>query len=213
MADIIMNLVDLRKLLPNGKEILSGISLSFYRGAKIGVLGINGAGKTTLLRIVAGEDKDFLGQLILGDGIRVGYLSQEPELDPSLDVRGNVELGLKKTKDLLDRFETVSMRFAEELTDEEMQKAIDEQARLQDAIEAVDGWELDHQIEVAMGALRCPPGDSDVTKLSGGEKRRVALTRILLERPDILLLDEPTNHLDAESVAWLERHLRDYPGT
>jgi len=211
MADIVMNLVRLRKVLPNGKELLKGISLSFFKDAKIGVIGVNGAGKSTLMRIVAGEDKEFQGEVILQPGVRVGYLSQEPELDPSLTVRGNIELGLKDIKDLVVRYDEVSARFGEAEADE-FDKLIEEQSRLQDAIEAVDGWELDNRIEVAMEALRCPPGDRDVATLSGGEKRRVALTRMLLERPEILLLDEPTNHLDAESVAWLERHLREYPG-
>jgi len=211
MADIVMNLVRLRKVLPNGKELLKGISLSFFKDAKIGVIGVNGAGKSTLMRIVAGEDKEFQGEVILQPGVRIGYLSQEPELDPSLTVRGNIELGLKDIKDLVVRYDEVSARFGEAEADE-FDKLIEEQSRLQDAIEAVDGWELDNRIEVAMEALRCPPGDRDVATLSGGEKRRVALTRMLLERPEILLLDEPTNHLDAESVAWLERHLREYPG-
>ena len=213
MPEIVMNMVGLGKVLPNGKQLLAGIHLSFFRGAKIGVLGINGAGKSTLLRIIAGEDTDFQGQLILADGATVGHVPQEPELDPERDVRGNVEMGLRETKELLERFEAINMSFGEPMDDEAMARLLDEQARVQDAIDAVDGWELDHQVEVAMEALRCPPGDADVSRLSGGEKRRVALTRILLSRPDILLLDEPTNHLDAESVAWLERHLREYPGT
>jgi len=211
MADIVMNLVKVRKVLPNGKELLKGISLSFFKDAKIGVIGVNGAGKSTLMRIVAGVDKEFQGEVILAPDTRVAYLSQEPELDPNLTVRGNIELGLKSIKDLVNEYDQVSARFAEAEADE-FDKLIEDQARLQDAIEAVDGWELDNRVSLAMEALRCPPGDRDVTTLSGGEKRRVALTRMLLERPEILLLDEPTNHLDAESVAWLERHLREYPG-
>ncbi|MCB9728149.1 MAG: energy-dependent translational throttle protein EttA [Deltaproteobacteria bacterium] len=213
MADIIMNMVNLKKVLPTGKELLSGIYLSFFAGAKIGVLGPNGAGKSTLLRIVAGVDTDFQGELIVQPGVRIGYLPQEPELDPTLDVKGNVELGVKETKALLDRFEALNMRLCEPMDADEMDKVLAEQSRVQDAIEAAEAWDLDSRLELAMEALRCPPSDADVTKLSGGEKRRVALTRILLERPEILLLDEPTNHLDAESVAWLERHLREYPGT
>jgi len=211
MADIVMNLVRLRKVLPNGKELLKGISLSFFKDAKIGIIGVNGAGKSTLMRIVAGVDKEYQGEVILQPGVRVGYLSQEPQLDPKLTVKGNIELGLAHIKALVTRYDEVSARFGEAEPDE-FDKLIEEQSRLQDAIEAANGWELDNRIEVAMQALRCPPGDRDVTTLSGGEKRRVALTRMLLEQPEILLLDEPTNHLDAESVAWLERHLREYPG-
>ena len=213
MADIIMNLVDLKKVLPNGKELLSGIYLSFFRGAKIGVIGINGAGKSTLMRIISGQDTDYLGEVILGEGVRVGYLPQEPALEEDLTVRENVELGMKETKELLERFESINMRFAEPMSDEEMEKLLEEQGRVQDAIDAVDAWEFENQLDVAMSALRCPDGDLPVTNLSGGERRRIALTRILLEKPDILLLDEPTNHLDAESVAWLERTLREYEGT
>lgn len=213
MADIIMNLVDLKKVLPNGKELLSGIYLSFFRGAKIGVIGINGAGKSTLMRIISGQDTDYLGEVILGDGVRVGYLPQEPTLEEELTVRENVELGMKETKELLERFEAINMKFAEPMSDEAMEKLLEEQGRVQDAIDAVDAWEFENQLDVAMSALRCPDGDLAVTNLSGGERRRIALTRILLEKPDILLLDEPTNHLDAESVAWLERTLREYEGT
>ena len=213
MADIIMNLVDLKKVLPNGKELLSGIYLSFFRGAKIGVIGINGAGKSTLMRIISGQDTDYLGDVILGDGVRVGYLPQEPTLEEELTVRENVELGMKETKELLERFEAINMKFAEPMSDEAMEKLLEEQGRVQDAIDAVDAWEFENQLDVAMSALRCPDGDLPVTNLSGGERRRIALTRILLEKPDILLLDEPTNHLDAESVAWLERTLREYEGT
>jgi sulfate-transporting ATPase len=214
MSDIIMNIVDIRKTLPNGKELLSGISLSFFHGAKIGVLGINGAGKSTLLKIIFGEDRDYTGEVIIKEGATVGYLPQEPELDTSLDVRGNVELGVAATKALLAEFDELCAKLGDpDLDPDSMTKVLEEQARVQDRIDAVDAWELDSQLSLAMDALRCPPGDASVETLSGGEKRRVALTRILLERPDILLLDEPTNHLDAESVAWLERHLREYPGT
>jgi ATP-binding cassette ChvD family protein len=205
-----MNMVGLEKRLPTGRELFKGIYLSFFKDAKIGIVGANGAGKSTLLRIIAGVEKEFGGELIRAPGVSVGYLAQEPELDAKFDVRGNVELGLKHVKDLLHRYEEISVAFGD--PDADMDKLIEEQARLQDQIEVAGGWELDNRIEVAMQALRCPPADAKVDKLSGGEKRRVALTRILLERPDILLLDEPTNHLDAESVAWLERHLREYPG-
>ena len=213
MPDIIMNMVRLRKVLPTGRELLSGISLSFFKGAKIGVVGENGAGKSTLMRIIAGQDKDFLGELIVEPDARVGYLPQEPHLDESLDVRGNVELGVAATKALLTRYDELNARLGEPLSAAEMERVLEEQSQVQDAIEAADAWDLDSQLELAMEALRCPPGDAAVGTLSGGERRRVALTRILLERPEILLLDEPTNHLDAESVAWLERHLREYPGT
>ena len=213
MAEIIMNMVRLRKILPNDKELLTGISLSFYRGAKIGVLGLNGAGKSTLLRIIGGVDTDFLGELVVAPGTTVGYLPQEPELDSSLDVRGNVELGMGEAMTVMKAYEAINMKLCEPLDDEAMNAALAEQAELMDRIEALDAWDLDSRLEQAMDALRCPPGDRDVITLSGGEKRRVALTRLLLEKPDILLLDEPTNHLDAESVAWLERHLREYEGT
>ncbi|RMH12215.1 MAG: energy-dependent translational throttle protein EttA [Gemmatimonadetes bacterium] len=204
---------DLRKVVPPKREILKGIWLSFFPGAKIGVVGPNGAGKSTLLRIMAGVDRDFQGEAWAAKGTRVGYLPQEPELDPGLDVRGNVELAVAETRALLRRFEEVSMAFAEVESDEQMQALIDEQARLQDRIDASNAWDLDRRIEIAMDALRLPPGDADVSTLSGGERRRVALCRVLLEAPDLLLLDEPTNHLDAESVAWLERHLAEFPGT
>ena len=204
---------DLRKVVPPSREILRGIWLSFYYGAKIGVLGANGAGKSSLLRIMAGEDQDFQGEAWIADGMTVGYLPQEPRLDSSLDVRGNVELAVRDTRNLLRRFEEISMRFAEPMGDDAMQKLLDLQARVQDEIEAKNAWELDRKIEIAMDALRLPPGEADVATLSGGEKRRVALCQVLLEQPDLLLLDEPTNHLDAESVAWLERHLAEFPGT
>jgi ATP-binding cassette ChvD family protein len=199
--------------VPPKREILRGINLAFFPGAKIGVLGANGAGKSSLLRIMAGVDPDFLGEAHPADGIRIGYLPQEPRLDPAKTVLGNIEEGVAATRDVLRRFEEVSARFAKPMSDAEMEKLLAEQARLQDAIEAVGGWELDRTVEIAMDALRVPPGDQDVGTLSGGEARRVALCRLLLERPDMLLLDEPTNHLDAESVAWLERFLQEYPGT
>jgi ATP-binding cassette ChvD family protein len=213
MAQYIFTMNRVGKVVPPKREILKDISLSFFPGAKIGVLGLNGSGKSTLLRIMAGVDKDYLGEARPQPGIRIGYLSQEPELDPSKDVRGNVEEGVKETKALLDRFNEVSMKFAEPLDDDEMNALLEEQARLQDAIDAAGGWELDRKLEIAANALRLPPWDADVTKLSGGERRRVALCRLLLSAPDMLLLDEPTNHLDAESVAWLERYLHDFPGT
>jgi ATP-binding cassette ChvD family protein len=204
---------DLRKVYPPNREVLKGIWLSFFPGAKIGLIGANGAGKSTLLKIMAGIVKDFLGEAWPADGVRVGYLSQEPQLDPSKNVLGNVEEGVRATRDLLDEFDRINARFAEEMSPEDMEKLLAEQARVQDGIDACNAWELDRTLEIAMDALRLPPGDADVSKLSGGERRRVALCRLLLERPDLLLLDEPTNHLDAESVAWLERFLKDYPGT
>jgi ATP-binding cassette ChvD family protein len=204
---------DLRKVVPPSREILRGIWLSFYHGAKIGVLGANGAGKSSLLRIMAGVDQDFQGEAWAASGTKVGYLPQEPELDPSLDVKGNVELAVKHHRDLLDEFQNISMMFAEPMNDDAMTKLLDRQARVQEQIDAHDLWNLDNKIEIAMDALRLPPPDADVSKLSGGERRRVALCRVLLEEPDMLLLDEPTNHLDAESVAWLERYLHDFTGT
>ena len=209
----IFTMQDLRRVHPPNKEVLKGIYLSFFPGAKIGVIGGNGAGKSTLLRIMAGVDKDFFGEARPADGITVGFLSQEPQLDASKDVLGNVEEAVAGTKKLLTRFDEVNLRLGEDITPEEMDKLLEEQAKLQDAIEAAKGWDLDRTLEIAMDALRLPPGDADVTKLSGGERRRVALCKILLQRPDLLLLDEPTNHLDAESVAWLEHHLQEYPGT
>jgi sulfate-transporting ATPase len=209
----IYHMYRLSKIVPPKREVLKDISLSFFPGAKIGVVGPNGSGKSSLLKIMAGLDADFLGEAWAARGTRIGYLAQEPELDSDLDVQGNVELAVKEIRDLLVRFEEVSMAFAEVSTDEEMNALMEEQAKLQDRIETADAWDLDRKLEIAMDALRLPPGDSDVTTLSGGERRRVALCRILLEAPDMLLLDEPTNHLDAESVAWLERHLAEYPGT
>ena len=204
---------DLRKLVPPKREILKGIWLSFYPGAKIGVLGNNGAGKSTLLRIMAGVDKEFLGEAWAAPGLKVGYLPQEPQLDPSKTVKGNVDEGVAETRALLQRFEDLSMKLGEDMPDDKMNKLLEEQGRLQDQIEAANAWELDHTVDMAMDALRCPPGDADVTKISGGERRRVALCRLLLSKPDMLLLDEPTNHLDAESVAWLERMLEEFRGT
>ena len=203
----------LSKTYPGGRQVLNDIWLSFLPGAKIGVLGLNGAGKSTLLRIMAGEEREFSGEAWAAEGARVGFLPQEPVLDPDKDVFGNVIEGLAETKALLDRFEAVSAKFAEELSPEEMDALIAEQGELQEKIDQADAWDLDRTVEIAMYALRCPPGEASVTTLSGGERRRVALCRLLLQRPDLLLLDEPTNHLDAESVAWLQRFLRDYPGT
>src|ERR1700744_2447875 len=203
----------LGKSYPGGAEVLRYIWLPFLPGAKIGVLGLNGAGKSTLLRIMAGQDKEFAGEAWAADGVSVGYLPQEPVLDENKDVFGNVSEGLAETKALVERFEAGSARFAEELSDDEMNDLIAEQGELQEKIDQADAWELDRTIEIAMDALRCPPGDTPVAHLSGGERRRVALCRLLLQRPDLLLLDEPTNHLDAESVAWLQRFLKDYPGT
>jgi sulfate-transporting ATPase len=203
----------LTKVFPGGKEILKDIWLSFFPGAKIGVIGPNGSGKSTLLKILAGIDKEFIGEAWAAEGVKVGYLPQEPHLDPSLDVAGNVMLGLSETKSLLEQFEALNLKFAEPMSDEEMNDLLAQQGELQEKIDHLEAWDLDRQVEIAMDALRCPPGDADVSKLSGGEKRRVALCRLLLEKPDMLLLDEPTNHLDAESVAWLERHLQEYKGT
>jgi len=209
----IFTMKDLRKIVPPKREILKGIWLSFYPGAKIGVLGSNGAGKSTLLRIMAGVDQDFLGEARPADGIKIGFLPQEPRLDPAKDVRGNVEEGVGDVRGFLTRFDEINARLGEPMDGDEMEKLLEEQARVQDAIEVANGWDLDRTVEIAMDALRVPPGDADIATLSGGEVRRVALCRLLLQKPDMLLLDEPTNHLDAESVAWLERYLKEYPGT
>ena len=204
---------DLRKVVPPNREVLKGIWLSFYPGAKIGVVGPNGSGKSTLLRIMAGADPNFQGEAWPAKGTRVGYLPQEPQLDPALNVRGNVEEGVKSVRDLLRKFDEINARFAEPMDDDAMNALLEEQARVQDAIDAAGAWDLDRKIDIAMEALRLPPGDAEVTHLSGGERRRVALCKVLLEEPDLLLLDEPTNHLDAESVAWLEHHLQEFKGT
>ena len=203
----------LRKIVPPKREILKGIWPSFFHGAKIGVVGANGSGKSTLLKIMAGLDDDFLGEAWAAKGTRIGYLPQEPELDPELDVRGNVDEAVRETRDLLKEFEEISISFAEAMTDEEMEALIERQARVQDRIDASNAWDLDRWVEIAMDALRLPSPEADVDTLSGGERRRVALCKLLLEEPDMLLLDEPTNHLDAESVAWLERYLSEFSGT
>jgi sulfate-transporting ATPase len=212
-GEYIFTMRDLRKVVPPSREILKGIYLAFYPGAKIGVLGANGAGKSTLLRIMAGVDKDFLGEARPLPGIKIGYLAQEPQLDPSKDVRGNVLQGVKEQQALLDQFNEISAKFAEPMDDDEMNRLLEKQGNLQERIDALSLWELDHKVDMAMDALRLPPGEADVSKISGGERRRVALCRLLLEQPDMLLLDEPTNHLDAESVWWLERYLAEFKGT
>jgi ATP-binding cassette ChvD family protein len=212
-GEYIFTMRDLRKVVPPSREILKGINLAFYPGAKIGVLGSNGAGKSTLLRIMAGVDKDFLGEARPLPGIKIGYLPQEPQLDPAKDVRGNVLEGVREQQALLDQFNEISAKFAEPMDDEEMNRLLEKQGNLQERIDALGLWELDHKIDLAMDALRLPPGDADVSRISGGERRRVALCRLLLEQPDMLLLDEPTNHLDAESVWWLERYLAEFKGT
>jgi len=209
----VCTLYRLKKVVPPDKLILDDITLAFLPGAKIGVLGHNGAGKSTLLRIMAGVDTDIQGECQTLPGLKIGYLPQEPQLDPSKDVLGNIEEAVAETRALLQRFEAVNAKFAEPMSDDEMTALIEEQARLQDQIDAANAWDLDRQLEIAMDALRCPPPDADVSKISGGERRRVALCRLLLQKPDMLLLDEPTNHLDAESVAWLERYLKEFPGT
>jgi energy-dependent translational throttle protein EttA len=212
-GEYIFTMRDLRKVVPPSREILKGIHLSFFPGAKIGVLGANGAGKSSLLRIMAGVDKDFLGDARPLPGTRIGYLPQEPQLDPAKDVRGNVMDGVREKQAMLDQFNEISARFAEPMDDDEMTRLLEKQGNLQERIDALGLWELDHKIDLAMDALRLPPGDAEVSKISGGERRRVALCRLLLEEPDMLLLDEPTNHLDAESVWWLERFLAEFKGT
>jgi len=212
MPQFIFTMKDLRKVTPQGKEILKGIWLSFYPDAKIGVLGANGAGKSTLLRVMAGVDADFAGEAFAAEGTRIGHLPQEPVLDPSKSVQQHVEDAVLPLKRLVERFEELSMKLGEDLPEDAMNRVIEEQGRVQDQIDAANAWEVDRMVEVAMDALRLPPGDADVQTLSGGERRRVALCRLLLEPTDMLLLDEPTNHLDAESVAWLERFLREYKG-
>ena len=213
MAQYIYTMNRVAKMVPPKRFIIKDISLSFFPGAKIGVLGLNGSGKSTVLRIMAGLDTEFDGEARPQPGIKIGYLPQEPQLDPEKDVRGNVEEGVAETKALVDRFNEISMKFAEPMSDDEMSALLEEQGKLQDAIDSEGAWELDRKLEIAADALRLPPWDADVTKLSGGEKRRVALCRLLLSEPDMLLLDEPTNHLDAQSVAWLERFLDEYPST
>ncbi len=213
MAQYIYTMNRVAKVVPPRRYLIRDISLSFFPGAKIGVLGLNGSGKSTLLRIMAGLDTEIDGEARPQPGIKIGYLPQEPELDPAKDVRGNVEEGLGETIGLLERFNEISMKFAEPMSDDEMNALLEEQGKLQDKIDAAGGWEVDRKLEVAADALRLPPWDADVTRLSGGERRRVALCRLLLSQPDMLLLDEPTNHLDAESVAWLERFLDEYPST
>src|SRR5688572_19268536 len=213
MPQFIYTIKGLGKVHPPDNKVLEDIWLSFYYGAKIGVLGLNGAGKSSLLRIMAGEDQTFLGEAVPAHGISIGFLQQEPRLDPNKTVLGNVEEGVAPIKALLERYDELNMKLGEDLPPDVMDKVLDEQGKLQDRIDAVNAWDIDSQLELAMDALRCPPPDADVSKLSGGERRRVALCRLLLKSPDLLLLDEPTNHLDAESVAWLERFLKEYKGT
>jgi ATP-binding cassette ChvD family protein len=212
-AQYIFTMQNLRKVVPPQREILKGIWLSFLPGAKIGVIGVNGSGKSSLLRIMAGVDEEFQGEAKAADGIKIGYLPQEPDLDPNKNVLENIAEAVQETRDLLKRFEDLSMKLGEPMSDAEMNQVMDEQAKVQDQIEACNGWDLDRTLEIAMDALRCPPADADVKVLSGGERRRVALCRVLLSKPDMLLLDEPTNHLDAESVTWLEKFLENFPGT
>ena len=212
-GEYIFTMRDLRKVVPPKQEILKGIYLSFYDGAKIGVLGSNGAGKSTLLRIMAGVDKDFIGEARPRTGIKIGFLPQEPQLDAGKDVRGNVLEGVREQQAMLDEFNAIAMKFAEPMDDDEMTRLLERQGNLQERIDTLGLWELDHKIDLAMDALRLPPGEADVTRISGGERRRVALCRLLLAEPDMLLLDEPTNHLDAESVWWLERYLAEFRGT
>src|SRR5688572_29952894 len=199
----------LGKVYPPDAQVLKDIWLSFLPGAKIGVLGLNGAGKSTLLKIMAGVEQNYIGEAFVGQGVSIGYLAQEPQLNPAKDVRGNVEEGVAEIKTLLDKYDAANAKLGEDLSPEEMEKTLEEQSKLQDRIDATNAWDLDSRLDLAMDALRLPPADADVTRLSGGERRRVALCRLLLLSPDLLLLDEPTNHLDAESVAWLERFLKD----
>src|SRR6266849_2048936 len=213
MPQFIYTMKGLGKVHPPDARVLEDIWLSFYFGAKIGVLGLNGAGKSSLLKIMSGEDQTFLGEAFPAEGISIGFLHQEPRLDPAKTVLGNVEEGVAETKALLARYDDVNAKLAEDLSPEEMEKVLDEQSKIQDRIEASNAWDLDSRLELAMDALRLPPPDADVTRLSGGERRRVALCRLLLQSPDLLLLDEPTHHLDAESVFWLERFLAEYNGT
>src|SRR6478672_10192557 len=213
MPEFIYTMKGLGKVYPPDARVLDDIWLSFYFGAKIGVLGANGAGKSSLLRVMAGEDREFLGEAFPADGISVGFLPQEPRLDATKTVRGNVEEAVADIRALLTRYDEINAKFAEEMSPEDMEKILEEQAKVQDRIEAASAWDLDSRLEHAMDALRLPPGDAEVSTLSGGERRRVALCRLLLKSPDLLLLDEPTNHLDAESVAWLEQHLQRYQGT
>src|SRR4249919_618920 len=213
MPQFIYTMKGLGKVHQPDTKVLEDIWLSFYYGAKIGVLGLNGAGKSSLLKIMSGEDQSFIGEAFAGQGYSIGFLKQEPQLDPAKTVLGNVEEGVASTKALLERYDEVNAKLGEDLSPEEMEKVLDEQAKIQDKIDACNAWDLDSQLEIAMDALRLPPADADVTRLSGGERRRVGLCRLLLQSPDLLLLDEPTNHLDAESVAWLERHLHEYHGT
>src|SRR5580704_17838738 len=213
MPQFIYTMKGLGKVYPPDTKVLEDIWLSFYFGAKIGVLGLNGAGKSSLLKIMSGEDQSFVGEAFPGEGATIGFLHQEPRLDPAKSVLGNVEEGVAETKALLARYDEVNAKLGEDLSPEEMDKVLDEQSKIQDKIDASNAWDLDSRLELAMDALRLPPPDADVTKLSDGERRRVALCRLLLQSPDLLLLDEPTNHLDAESVAWLERFLKDYAGT
>jgi len=212
MAPIIFSMHKVSRVHPPSKQVLKDISLSFFEGVKIGVVGLNGSGKSSFLRIVAGLDKEYNGDVTYRPNLTIGYLEQEPKLDPTKTVKENVMEGCKEAASLLAEFEAVSAKLGEDITPEQMEALIDKQAALQDKIDAMGAWELDRTLEIAMDALRCPPADASVDKLSGGEKRRVALCRLLLEKPELLLLDEPTNHLDAESVAWLERHLSEYPG-
>ena len=209
----IFSMYKMSKVYPGGKQVLKDISLSFLPGAKIGVLGGNGAGKSTLLKIMAGIDNEFNGDAKLADGIKVGYLAQEPELDNNLNVYENVMEGMSEAKSLVDEFNLISLKFSEDLTDEEMNETISKQGELQEKIDNMDAWDLDRKAEIAMDALSLPPGEAKIVNLSGGEKRRVALAKLLLSNPDFLLLDEPTNHLDALSVSWLQRFLHDFPGT